>query len=91
MPYLDGTGPYGSGPVGRGRGPCRAGGRLVGRGMGRGPGRGGYFSAVDAPVYLYDEPYSVDVRRSMELEAEMLERRLNTLKEQLKQPGTDPK
>ncbi len=32
MPYLDGTGPYGFGPVGRGLGPC-------GRGYRRGYGR----------------------------------------------------
>ncbi|MBN1162393.1 DUF5320 domain-containing protein [Patescibacteria group bacterium] len=44
MPYFDGTGPMGHGPMtGRGMGPCGDGyahGRGFGRGFGRGPGRG---------------------------------------------------
>jgi len=35
MPYMNGTGPMGTGPNGRGMGPCRAGGRMVGMGRGR--------------------------------------------------------
>ena len=40
MPFGDGTGPRGQGPLtGRGLGPC-AGGKAYGRGFGRGYGRG---------------------------------------------------
>jgi len=84
MPYLDGTGPYGSGPIGRGRGPCRAGGRMGGRGMGWGAGM------PVAPTYAYVEPAPADVRRSMEMEAELLERRLKVLKGRMQEMGSDP-
>ena len=39
MPGMDNTGPLGTGPVGRGQGPCR--GEQDGRGRGRGFRRGG--------------------------------------------------
>ena len=38
MPGIDKTGPLGTGPIGRGMGPC--GGGFAGRGRGRGFGRG---------------------------------------------------
>lgn len=38
MPGMDRTGPLGTGPIGRGLGPC--GGGTAGRGRGRGYGRG---------------------------------------------------
>jgi len=38
MPGMDKTGPLGTGPIGRGMGPC--GGGFAGRGRGRGFGRG---------------------------------------------------
>ena len=85
MPYLDGTGPYGSGPIGWGRGPCRAGGRMGGRGMGIGWGAG----MPVAPTYAYVEPAPADVRRSMEMEAEILERRLKLLKDRMQELGSD--
>jgi len=84
MPYLDGTGPYGSGQMGRGRGPCRAGGRMGGRGMGWGAGM------PVAPTYAYVEPALADVRRSMEMEAELLERRLKVLKGRMQELEPDP-
>jgi hypothetical protein len=47
MPGMDNTGPFGTGPVGRGMGPCRGGlahqqedGRAMGRGFRRGGGPG---------------------------------------------------
>jgi hypothetical protein len=42
MPFMDGTGPLGNGPVGRGRGKCvgARGGFGQGAGSGRGTGRG---------------------------------------------------
>jgi len=43
MPGFDGTGPYGTGPIGRGLGPCGKGagrGAGFGKGAGRGIGRG---------------------------------------------------
>ncbi|MEJ2116882.1 MAG: hypothetical protein P8Y67_06230 [Alphaproteobacteria bacterium] len=50
MPAKDKTGPFGTGPVGRGAGPCRqgtpspqgqwGGGRGQGQGQGQGPGQG---------------------------------------------------
>ncbi|HOT29073.1 MAG TPA: DUF5320 domain-containing protein [Candidatus Ozemobacteraceae bacterium] len=45
MPYGDGTGPHGAGPMtGRGMGPCsgNAGGGFQGRGRGMGPCGGGF-------------------------------------------------
>ena len=52
MPRFDGTGPTGTGPIGRGMGPCGGGyaegnaegnaGRVNGRGRGRGFFRGGF-------------------------------------------------
>jgi hypothetical protein len=91
MPYYDGTGPYGTGPHGRGRGPCHAGEHLIGWGMGRGWCRGGYIAPVYPTVYLNEEPSTVNIRRkSIELEVEMLERRLKALKDQLSDMGSEP-
>ena len=48
MPRFDGTGPTGTGPIGRGMGPCGGGyagsygGAFAGRGRGRGVFRGGF-------------------------------------------------
>ena len=54
MPGFDGTGPMGTGPFGRGLGPC-GGGQAWGRG--RGFRRGGWFGSggVSAPVSPADE------------------------------------
>jgi len=44
MPGMDGTGPFGTGPVGRGSGPCRGGSAgQFSRGWGRNFRRGGGF------------------------------------------------
>ncbi len=44
MPRFDGTGPTGTGPIGRGMGPCGGGyaGSYAGRSRGRGFFRGGF-------------------------------------------------
>ena len=58
MPRFDGTGPTGTGPIGRGMGPCGGGytggyaGGYAGRGRGRGFFRGNYgwgIAQTDAP------------------------------------------
>lgn len=59
--------------------------------MGGGWGRGAYIPPQTVPVVMYDQPSAIDTRRSMELEAQMLERRLNALKQQMEQMGADPK
>jgi hypothetical protein len=87
MPYLDGTGPMGTGPYGRGMGPCRANGRIsVRTGRGR---RGGF----GCQPYCWSKPWrqltDAEIKRSMEAEIEVLEARLKYLKDQLKVEGTD--
>ena len=78
MPFGDGTGPRGQGPLtGRGLGPCagykaygRGFGRGYGRGMGRGYGRGPGFQGPQrgfraAPFADYGQP--VDLSREEKL------------------------
>lgn len=84
MPYLDGTGPWGTGPYGRGMGPCRAGGRM-GAGMVMGRGRRGGLGRQA----FYAQPTDAEIRRSVEVEVEALEARLKYLKEQLGSAETD--
>lgn len=53
MPGRDATGPFGTGPLGRGLGPCGGGGAYRGRGFGFGRGWGfsrGWGSGFQAPV-----------------------------------------
>ncbi len=95
MPYYDGTGPMGTGPWGRGLGPCHAGGRMGGAGnrmfMGRGHRNMGFYGR---PKFNYDEvheaPSTEEVRKNLELEVEMLENRLKALKAQMQDMGSDP-
>lgn len=99
MPFGDGTGPVGNGPMtGRGMGYC-AGYRVPGylnrpgygrglgrgRGFGRGFGRGYRYVPYSAPAY----PYNQEVSRESETEylketARSLEEELKYVKEQLK-------
>ncbi len=81
MPYLDGTGPMGTGPYGRGMGPCRRGRPMTG--FGRGYGR--RFGSGREVLETGD----VDVKRSLESEIESLEQRLSYLRERLKDQGSD--
>jgi hypothetical protein len=48
MPGMDKTGPLGTGPIGRGMGPCGGGGRGMARGFRRGGGAGWAVPAVSA-------------------------------------------
>ena len=71
MPYKDGTGPLGTGPIGGGRGPCGGGARRGGGyGRGLGLGRRGAFqaSANEAPV---------DETQALKARVAELEKRLN--------------
>ncbi len=74
MPYLDGTGPLGDGPRGRGMGPCRAGG--PGQGMGRGR-RAGFGRRFRSLPDISDE----DLEKSIRMEINALEARLKALQE----------
>lgn len=74
MPGMDRTGPLGTGPIGRGMGPC--GGGIVTqrdniRGMGRGFRRGGGFGVRAIPAI------------SVEEEKTLLEERITFLKTQI--------
>jgi hypothetical protein len=74
MPGMDKTGPFGTGPMGRGMGPCGGGlasQRGNGRGMGRGFRRGGGFGGRSTPIVSADE------------EKTLLEERKNCLKAQV--------
>ena len=71
MPFRDGTGPIGQGPMtGRGLGPCGGG---MGYGRGRGWRRWGYYP----PVYPSIEPTARE-------EKEMIQEEMSVLKEQIK-------
>ncbi len=78
MPYQDGSGPEGSGPTGRGLGPCGAGtalrgGRFFGFGRGR-RGRGRGFGAGMGYRVVNDAD-------SVQAEKTWLENRLNVVNE----------
>ncbi len=80
MPFGDGTGPAGQGPLtGRGAGRCagsntRFGGGFFGRGFGRGLGRGFGFGAANTPAQT---PYNATSEKSW------LENVISILKDQL--------
>lgn len=73
MPARDGTGPFGSGPVGRGMGPCRDG--YAGWGRGRGFMRG--FGVRSLPATPGDE------KTWLESQKVWLESQLQSIKERL--------
>ena len=84
MPYKDGTGPNGQGPMtGRGIGPCSGGARAMGgRGMGRGFGgrRGmgrGMGMGFAPPVY------AAPTTEMLQSEKAMLEAELKAINEKL--------
>ncbi len=81
MPGMDRTGPLGTGPNGRGMGPC--GGGTAGRGFGRGFGRGwgagwGYPATPMTPE---------DQKAMIEKEKTWLESRLEAAKNRLEELG----
>lgn len=70
MPGMDKTGPFGSGPIGRGLGPC--GGGQAGWGRGRGLRRSGWPDWGIAPAPLSpDEEKKVLERRKGWLETQL--------------------
>jgi len=84
MPYKNGTGPNGQGPMtGRGMGPCAGDARAMGgRGMGRGNGAGrgmgrGYGMGFAPPVY------AAPTKEMLQSEKAMLEAELKAIDEQL--------
>ena len=78
MPGFDGTGPNGTGPLGRGLGPC--GGGYAGRGYGRGMGRGARFGWGFPPA-----PYSPEAETPfLEQRKAWLESQLAAINEQMK-------
>lgn len=81
MPYMNGTGPMGTGPNGRGMGPCRAGGRMMGMGRGR--------RAMAAP-YDYDRAAPIDAKKDIETELERLEIRTKALRQRLEEMEGGP-
>ena len=84
MPRMDKTGPFGTGPIGRGMGPCGGGlasQRGNGRGMGRGFPRGGDFGGRSTPLVSADEEKTLLEERKNWLKAqvEAIEKQLESL------------
>lgn len=75
MPGFDGMGPLGTGPIGRGLGPC---GRGMTAGWGRGFRRGGWFSAGYGQY-----PLPVDEKAFLEQKKSWLESQLEGIEKQL--------
>jgi len=79
MPYMDGTGPFGTGPIGRGLGPCGRGSRgrfFRGWGMGLQQGAGFGWSRT------YTFPPNEEIYR-LEQEKNWLEKQIDTLNKRL--------
>jgi len=74
MPNLDGTGPLGDGPRGRGMGPCRSGGPGQGMGQGR---RAGFGRRFRSQPDMSEE----DLEKNIKMEIVALEARLKALQE----------
>lgn len=86
MPSMDRTGPFGTGPIGRGRGVCQQAddGGFAGRGRGRGGrrggfgnGRGGFRGTGSAPAQLS----STQEAEQIEQQISALQTRLNHLRD----------
>lgn len=88
MPFMDGTGPFGEGPMGQRRGPCggarRASGFGLGRGRGRGAGRG-----MNSRQGWRGAAVVRDEKADLQQEASLLERQLDRVKQQLSGPVTN--
>ncbi len=78
MPWRDGTGPFGTGPVGRRMGPCGY-SRSYGFGPGRGWRRGWYWQNPVQTVAPEEE------RKILENQKEFLLRELEEIKRQIKE------
>jgi hypothetical protein len=85
MSGMDRTGPLGTGPIGRGRGPCR-GGDLTAWFGGRGFRRGGGMGWGMAPIAFSAE----DPKGFLDRQKEWLETQLDAINKQLeKLPNSD--
>lgn len=87
MPYQDGTGPEGSGPTGRGLGPCGDGSvphshQAFGCGRGR-RGRGGRRSGRGFRARMHGGAYLLNEPEVLQAEKVWLEKRLNAVNEAL--------
>lgn len=83
MPRFDRTGPLGTGPIGRGLGPC-GGGQAAGWGRGRGfrqgGGRGWGFGWTSAPYSVTDEKQTLEQQKGwLEEQIAAITQRLNSL------------
>lgn len=82
MPGMDGTGPYGTGPVGRGLGPCGGGwaGRFS-RGWGRGFGYGGWYgwNAMNMPSPVDEIALLENQKKWLESQIEVINTRIASL------------
>lgn len=96
MPGMDGTGPYGTGPVGLGLGPCGRGLRRAGLpgiryGAGRGIGYGrGFGLGYAAPIVTPVVP-AVDDQTLLEAQAARLEAMLAGVRAELNQRRAEAK
>ena len=84
MAGIDKTGPFGTGPIGRGMGPCGGGlasQRSNGMGMGRGFRRGGGCGGRSTPIVSADEEKTLLEERKNWLKAqvEAIEKQLESL------------
>ncbi len=84
MPGMDKTGPFGTGPIGRGMGPCGGGlasQRGNARGMGRGFRLGGGFGWRSTPVASASEEKTLLEERKnwLKTQIETVERQLENL------------
>ena len=86
MPGYDGTGPEGTGPIGRGLGPCGEGNNYPRRTFwgGRGGGRRRWFRSFRRPSYFPEnERNSLDAeKRWLTQQLEAIDKRLKDVKEE---------
>lgn len=81
MPGFDGTGPNGTGPIGRGMGPCGGG---FGRGRGFGRGMGMRARQCMQPGFMQYGPRQETVQ-DLEGEADYLRSELKMLEQEIKE------
>ncbi|MBN2258006.1 MAG: DUF5320 domain-containing protein [Anaerolineaceae bacterium] len=86
MPGMDRTGPLGTGPIGRGMGPC-GGGQAFGRGRGRGFGRGFGLGLGRLPAVLPVE----NEKEILEQQKSWLETQLEAVTRRLEESGETDK
>ncbi len=84
MPGMDKTGPFGTGPIGRGMGPCGGGfahQRGGGWGMGRGFRRGGGFGQRSTPLVsaVEEKTYLEERKNWLKTQIEAVDKQLENL------------